>query len=175
MPIGGVASTARQEYKILARRPSSVKDYQQERVPSLFESKSLRSTSGFDTSPASFGVWAWKGYDAFILPGTRLPCRQTAIFESEFDDVEGDVLRICFCPPLKGDFKVIAELLVSGIRKAKKKDTGMTLIMDLDEDLTGNLTARFTPREDTIKGEVSIKFDGREAGLYKRDNVIITL
>ena len=64
---------------------------------------------------------------------------------------------------------------MSGIRKAKKKDTRMTLAMDLNEDLTGSLTARFTPREKTIKGEASTYFDGRQAGVHKRNNVIITL
>ena len=85
------------------------------------------------------------------------------------------MLRICFCPPLKEGFKVIAELPVSGIRKAKEKDTRMTLVIDLDEDLTGSLTAQFTPREKTVKGEASTDFDGRQAGVHRRDNVIIAL
>lgn len=51
----------------------------------------------------------------------------------------------------------------------------MTLVMNLDEDLTGSLTAQFTPRDKTIKGEVSVNFDGKHAGVYKRDNVIIAL
>ena len=33
--------------------------------------------------------------------------------------------------------------------------------MILDKDLTSSLTARFTPQKKTIKGEVSINFDGR--------------
>lgn len=51
----------------------------------------------------------------------------------------------------------------------------MTLVMDLDKNLTASLTARFTPRERTIKGEASIIIDGIQAGIHKRDNVIITL
>lgn len=175
MPTVKAAFTARQGYIIHARRFGSFRGYQQEKIPSLSSSNSLRPTSRFDTSPVSFGILAWKGYDPFILPGTRLPCRETAIFESEFDYVEDDVLRVCFCPPLKEGFKVIAELPVSGIRKAKKKDTRMTLVMDLNKDLTASLTARFTPREKTIKGEAFTNFDGRQAGVHKRDNVIITL
>ena len=120
---------------------------------SLSDSHPLRPTSRSDTFPVSFGILAWKGYEAFILPATRLPYRETAILESEFEYVEDNVLRICFCPPLEGGFKVIAELAVSGIRKAKKKDSRMTLVMALYTNLAGSLTARFTPREKTIKSE----------------------
>ncbi len=175
MPTVGTALAARQGHMILAQKFSSFRGYQREKVPSLSDSNSPRLASRFDTSPVSFGILACKGYDPFILPGTRLPCRETAIFESEFDYVEDDVLRICFCPPLKEGFKVIAELPVSDIRKAKKKDTRMTLVMDLDKDLTGSLTARFTHREKSIKGEASTNFDGRQAGVHQRDHVIIAL
>jgi len=176
MPAMRAAFAARQGHTILTRRLSSFRGYRhQEMIPSVSGPTSLIPTSRFKTSPVSFGVLTWRGYDPFILPGTRLPCRETAIFQSDFDYVEDDVLPICFCPPLKEPFKVIAELAVSGVRKAKKEDSRMTLIMDLDEDLTGTLTARFTPQERTTKGEVLTKFDGRLAGGRTHENDVIAL
>ena len=145
-------------------------------APSLSDSSSLRHTSRFDTSPVSFAIVAWKGYDPFILRGTRLPCQKIAIVDSEFDHAEDDVLCICFRHALEGRFPVITELPVSGTWKAKGKDTRMTLAMDLGEALAGSLTAGFIPPERKTTGEeVSTRFDSGYAGVHKRDNIIVTL
>lgn len=134
----------------------------EEKVPSLSESRPLRPMATFDTSPASFGIWGSNGYDAMVTAGTRLPCRETAIFESDFDYVEQDVLSVCSCPPLENNFIIVAKLPVLGIRKAKRKDSRIQLVMELDKDLTGRVTAYFTPQESSMKGEVSTTFDGAQ-------------
>ncbi|KAK5202692.1 hypothetical protein LTR96_011882 [Exophiala xenobiotica] len=132
-------------------------------VGSHSEDKSLSGSLVHGTSPASFGISAWDGYLELVSPGTPLPCRRSDTLVSVFDHIGDDTLIICGRSSFGHRPLELATLPVLGIRKAKKEDTKMRITIALNKDLTGVLTARFTPEDKLNKGEACIEFNGSPA------------
>lgn len=148
---------------------------QREVVSSQSNEKSLSWRPIYDNPPVSFGVCAWGGYHQLISPDTPLPCRIPQYFEGALDYIGHDTITICHRRSMIHKYIDIATLQVPGIRKVRKEDTRMKIIMIMERDLTGKLTAHFTPQDKVQRGEVSVHFDGARA-LDQRDcNAVITI
>lgn len=114
----------------------------------------------YESSPAFYGIIGWNGYEPFISPGTHLPCKKLVKLESALDYVGQDTMQVCGFLPHTRQRVHLAELVVSGIRKARKEVTTIEAVMLLRPDLTGIFTARFTTQDEAGRAEASVAFAG---------------
>jgi hypothetical protein len=124
------------------------------------QTSSLIAVPIYETSPASFGIDGWPGYEQFISPGTPLPCSKSMTLMSALGHIGQDIICVCGFLPATRLRVGIAKLIVVGIRKAKKEKTKLKATIVLQKDLTGTFTGRFTPADGASKGEMSVDFYG---------------
>ena len=127
-----------------------------------------------ETSPASFGINGWFGYERFISPGTRLPCTKSVKLISALDYIEQDELQICGFLPTTRLRVGLAVLRVVGIRKAEKEKTKVEATMVLRTDLTGTFTARFMSEVRAAEDEVSVTFCGGQVLNQRETSGLVT-
>ncbi|KAK5215436.1 hypothetical protein LTR47_006977 [Exophiala xenobiotica] len=161
-PSFGMALVA-QEYSTSLKPRCDASTVAKHEVGSHSEEKSLSGSLVHSTSPASFGISAWGGYHELVSVGTPLPCRRSDTLVSVFYHIGDDTLIICGRSSFGHRPVELAALPVLGIRKAKKEDTKMRITIALNKELTGVLTARFTPEYKLNKGEAYIEFNGSPA------------
>lgn len=89
-----------------------------------------------------------------------LPCRKVVRLESALDYIGQDTMKVCGFLPNTRLRVHLAELVVTGICRARKEDITMDAVMVLRRDLTGTFTARFTPQDGTGRAEASVTFGG---------------
>lgn len=94
-------SSARRKSTLSVQKSVPPHGCQQENVSLLAENRSLSALPTWDKSPGSLGVWSSEGYELMITAGTPLPCQETAIFASNADDIETDIIKIFYCPAFR--------------------------------------------------------------------------
>lgn len=135
-------------------------------------STSVEWVQSFEASPTSFGLITFDGYDEMIPAGTLLPARKKISLEgSIYDFFDKETFTVAYRHSPRDAHREIGSVSLTGIRKARAKETKLDAWIEVDSTLKGVFHARdphtgseasvaFEARVEPANGECSVvKFD----------------